>query len=74
VPIDKAFELFKPGEQETSLGGYIRVTLTLSPSTSNITTIEENDAPAQEPIEVVERIEDEPSAPEPSGNAGGRAM
>ncbi len=47
VPIDKAFELFKPGETDSSLGGYIRVTLRTGPNVPSVPTIEEGESRAQ---------------------------
>lgn len=41
VPIDKFFELFKPGAQESSLGGYIRVTLRTGPPGPSMDTLNE---------------------------------
>lgn len=42
VPIDKAFELFKPGDTDASLGGYIRVTLRTGPNVPSVPRIEED--------------------------------
>jgi len=38
VPIDKAFELFKPGETDSTLGGYIRVTMRTGPENNDLNT------------------------------------
>jgi len=48
VPIDKAFELFKPGETDSTLGGYIRVTLRTGPNVPSVPTIEEGESRAHE--------------------------
>lgn len=47
VPIDKAFELFKPGETDSTLGGYIRVTLRTGPNVPSVPTIDEGESRAQ---------------------------
>eukprot|EP00210_Caulerpa_lentillifera_P008656 g8255.t1 len=76
VPIDKAFELFKPGEQEPNLGGYIRVTLTTAPSHLTITPIDENEPTEEldeEPVGVVPETSTDPAPQESTGNSGGRA-
>jgi len=66
VPIDKAFELFKPGETDSTLGGYIRVTLHTGPNVPSVPTIEEGESRAHEEEVAMEEEGEQPTSK--SGN------
>eukprot|EP00210_Caulerpa_lentillifera_P001287 g1240.t2 len=71
VPINKAFELFKPGKGEGVAGGFIRVTLKTGNSAPRITTIVE-DEPQQLDASPPRDEDEEP--PNPTGGGGGKTM